>query len=522
MFADTPGTRTFPSLLNTRRLPSGDQSCLAATLNSKGVTWTTLLPSRSEVNRAAPTGCPFSATKLSFQSLNKAVNRLREALGDSAESPHFIETLPRKGYRFIGVVRNDAGIGTANAVTSDEPEAGPSSQGHTGEKAEEPRALSFAFRYALAVAIPCLIGALILIPKWFLRHATPDLANVRINKVTDSGGTTGVAISHDGRYIVYSLRRGKGESLRLRQISTRSEVEILPVGPGFHGLTFSRNGDYIYFTRSDPNNSRFKYLYSVPLLGGPVRQMIADVDSPVAFSPNGQQFVFERALPRRNLIELRIANTDGSAEHAIATIPNGDAGLFQPGPAWSRDGRTIVCPFRILGREIRWILAAVSVPDGRVREIYSDTAPSSRPAWLSGRSLLIPRYDAAYDRWQLWTFSYPDGNPQRFTNDLANYDMPLDVTSDGKIIAAMASTVVSNIWESSADNPSLQGRSLLGNCPCSMLRRPLVVAYWPQGTARLGWLSLTGRAKSSLTYTMSGGLGHVVLWCYLHRLKTTW
>src|SRR6266576_6164298 len=34
--------------------------------------------------------------------LKKAVNRLREVLGDSAESPHFIETIPRRGYRFIG------------------------------------------------------------------------------------------------------------------------------------------------------------------------------------------------------------------------------------------------------------------------------------------------------------------------------------------------------------------------------------------------------------------------------------
>ena len=34
-------------------------------------------------------------------SLNKAINRLREALGDSASSPRFIETLPRKGYRFV-------------------------------------------------------------------------------------------------------------------------------------------------------------------------------------------------------------------------------------------------------------------------------------------------------------------------------------------------------------------------------------------------------------------------------------
>ena len=36
--------------------------------------------------------------------LNKAVNHLREALGDSAEHPAFIETLPRKGYRFVAQV----------------------------------------------------------------------------------------------------------------------------------------------------------------------------------------------------------------------------------------------------------------------------------------------------------------------------------------------------------------------------------------------------------------------------------
>src|SRR3954471_6162592 len=36
--------------------------------------------------------------------LNNAVNRLREALGDIAETPRFIETLPRRGYRFIGAV----------------------------------------------------------------------------------------------------------------------------------------------------------------------------------------------------------------------------------------------------------------------------------------------------------------------------------------------------------------------------------------------------------------------------------
>ena len=42
------------------------------------------------------------------QSLNAAVNRLREALRDSAEHPRFIETLPKRGYRFIGAVQRDA------------------------------------------------------------------------------------------------------------------------------------------------------------------------------------------------------------------------------------------------------------------------------------------------------------------------------------------------------------------------------------------------------------------------------
>jgi DNA-binding winged helix-turn-helix (wHTH) protein len=35
------------------------------------------------------------------QGLNKAINKIREALGDSAENPRFVETLPKRGYRFI-------------------------------------------------------------------------------------------------------------------------------------------------------------------------------------------------------------------------------------------------------------------------------------------------------------------------------------------------------------------------------------------------------------------------------------
>src|SRR5690349_11835294 len=55
------------------------------------------------------------------QGLNKAINKLRDALGDSAESPRYIETLPRRGYRFIGTVTS------AKEVAAPLPLASPTS-----------------------------------------------------------------------------------------------------------------------------------------------------------------------------------------------------------------------------------------------------------------------------------------------------------------------------------------------------------------------------------------------------------
>lgn len=70
-------------------------------------------------------------TSVDFElGLNTAVKRLRQALGDSAENPHFVETLPRRGYRFVFPINTDSPPPIANvqgketithvAITSDE------------------------------------------------------------------------------------------------------------------------------------------------------------------------------------------------------------------------------------------------------------------------------------------------------------------------------------------------------------------------------------------------------------------
>jgi DNA-binding winged helix-turn-helix (wHTH) protein len=64
-------------------------------------------------------------------SLNTAVNKIREALGDSASSPRFVETLARRGYRFIAPVN-----GVETGVTSPQAQSSPTNDDATAEPAE--------------------------------------------------------------------------------------------------------------------------------------------------------------------------------------------------------------------------------------------------------------------------------------------------------------------------------------------------------------------------------------------------
>src|ERR1700722_9908340 len=48
--------------------------------------------------------------------LNTSINKLREALGDSADTPRFIETMPRRGYRFIAPVTGADGTTRESAT----------------------------------------------------------------------------------------------------------------------------------------------------------------------------------------------------------------------------------------------------------------------------------------------------------------------------------------------------------------------------------------------------------------------
>jgi serine/threonine protein kinase len=315
----------------------------------------------------------------------------------------------------------------------------------------------------LAVAIAAVFGTY----KLLKRPRSFNLQNMQITKLTDSGKAGAVAISPDGRYIIYVLVDAEQQSLWVRNVATKSDVQVLaPDAVEFHGVSFSPDGNYIYFVRSDKNTTNYSYLYVMPVLGGTPRQLIRDIDSPVTFSPDGKQVAFMRGVPDRTVMEIRIANADGSGDHLLASLP---ALLrFFYGAAWSPDGKTIIAPRLQIGKETKWVLSAIYVSNGSVREFYSGEQYVGRPAWLpDGESLLVPIGVPREHRTQLWLFSYPSGEKQRFTNDLSSYGVNIDSTHDGQMLVARETRQISHIWIAPQSHAAQAKQITFGESPDS-------------------------------------------------------
>ena len=398
--------------------------------------------------------------------LNKAVNRLREVLGDSAEQPRFIETFPKRGYRFVAPIDVD---GQAETVKTSAGAAG-SPNSSAGVPAFHLPARDFRFEASsgvvvtnkqswrkaalftvLALAITFAVGYVV--HTWRTPSRKLDIEKIQVTKLTDSGKVGLVAISPDGRYLCYALREHDGWGLWLYQVATHSNALILPADAiAFQGITFSPDGNYIYYVRADKNDPGFKYLYAMPVLGGPSRLLVKDIDSPVSFSPDGRKFVYSRGMPTPNATEVRIANADGSGNYLLGTVPNTHPG-FQPGATWSPDGRTIAVSLLRYAKQ-SFTLDAVSVSDGSVRELYSSSKAIGRPLWLPEGDALLLVMEDQNGRGQLWTISYPKAEVQREINDLTDYRTRTDLTRDAKTMAAVADQIVANIWVAPVERPN--------------------------------------------------------------------
>lgn len=402
------------------------------------------------------------------------ISQLRKALGeggDREEGSQFIETLPRRGYRFVGEVREvlmeDEAIVvkeyTSSRITIEERETSearslenvatndlrelPSSLALT-EKVRD-RAGAFS-RYPLLVAAAIALIVVLSVSILFLtlRAKPSDRSQaMQLTRLTNTGKVWQAAISPDGKYVAYVSREANKQSVWIRQVATAANVQIVPAMEALYwGLTFSRDGSHIYFVRAESRKETA--IYEVAVLGGPIRRLIETANAPFAVSPDGSKFAYIRQGAETALI---VANADGSGERTLTTrIAPEFFYPHQDGIAWSPDGQTIAC--HAGGTDDAGYyhnIVAVRVEDG------SEQAMTSRRwkwigglGWLSdGSGLLLSASDhpAGWDVKQIWQITYPQGDARRITNDLSGY-LGLSLTADASTVLTVQETTVSSMW----------------------------------------------------------------------------
>jgi DNA-binding winged helix-turn-helix (wHTH) protein len=270
--------------------------------------------------------------------LNTTIRRLREALGDSADDPQFIETIPRLGYRFIAQIEpvdelasarlpnNEAGVTIADARSADmrlvvrtvlsEPAA-----------ARQPNWLR-KWRWVLGGAAGG-IAALVAFACWYLLHLPSPPRITAYTQLTHVGGSK-VAAGTDGNRVYFYFQDPSRDPVSEVSVSG-GEIEHIPirlqnidvledVSPDGASLLLKTNEEGIVASRPQ---------WNVSLIGGALRRL--PDGNWAGFSPDGKVVVY--STPDGNIF---IAGSDGSNSQRLASV-GGVAGSF----AWSPNGKAI-------------------------------------------------------------------------------------------------------------------------------------------------------------------------------------
>jgi serine/threonine protein kinase len=307
------------------------------------------------------------------------------------------------------------------------------------------------------LALPIVL--ILALAAWFaytrLAPHTIPFQSFTLEELTDTGKIGAAVISPDGRYVVYTQSERGMQSLHMRQVVAGATVQIQPAGPQrYGGLTFSHDGNYLFFVRTDPGIVAAT-LYRISSLGGEPQRILDGVYSAVSFSPDGQRMAYvtiNRALSERYWTTSRL---DGSDVRKLKTLkpPN----FMTTNPVWSPDGK--------------WITAGVNSPS---------------PSGLRGAPILVPANGGAEKalgqaRWagllglawtpdskgllavattpgvvtssQIWHIPVSGGEPRQLTNDVTTY-AGLSSTSDGMALLTVKASLFTGIYTLKVDDPS--------------------------------------------------------------------
>jgi Tol biopolymer transport system component/DNA-binding winged helix-turn-helix (wHTH) protein len=377
-------------------------------------------------------------------SVAAAVKKIREALCDSVDNPKYIETLTKRGYRFIGKLRPDPPIVMAVPTAHESvaltdgslPTPVPHAQPHIRR------------RWAIGLIAASVVVATALAFERYSSRPSESPPMTVVPFTSYPGLETAPSFSPDGSRIAFSWDNGSGNrtggpqyDLYVKAIGSETVLRLTSHPADWISSTWSPDGTQIAFHRlaADDNG-----IYVAPALGGPERKLIAthtpyDVAAPLSWSPDGKWIAYSDTardggdgnrffmmnvetlethefphdpscrhdgsltfshsgqelamicVHNTNSYEYLVTDLQGKSKRSLATLHD-----FLTPPVWSGDDKSlIVAEATARGYEFE----ELRVRDGEVRTLSAPTG-----AWpaitLDGRKLAISVSDNHINIWR--------------------------------------------------------------------------------------------------------------------------
>jgi Tol biopolymer transport system component/DNA-binding winged helix-turn-helix (wHTH) protein len=368
------------------------------------------------------------------QSLNRAVNKAREALGDSAENPRYIETMARRGYRFIAPVEG---------APKPEPKPAPP---------PAPPGRPWRKIFWIAVGVLATVG-----PGLWLTHERAPLPPPRVVPLTTLTGTERFpAFSPDGKHLAFTWDGEKGDNIDIyvktvgnvtaRRLTSHPAPDLYPA--------WSPDGRQIaYFSARGVSGGRGIYLVSPD--GGPERK-VSDLptDSRPCWTPDGKYLLvakrYDQTQPETEdgALYLIPVESEGAPRRVLAPPP----ATWYRDPAFARDGRSLAfasctgtrdgsrCSLQVTG------VQAGLVPSSKPRQITAQSWLIRGLAWMPDGSSLIYAGAVMEPSPRLWRVNVRNGKePERVELSGAGaWDPSIDFKT-GRL-AFSRSLTHDNIW----------------------------------------------------------------------------
>jgi len=439
--------------------------------------------------------------------LNTAINKIREALGDSAETPRYVETIPRRGYRFIGEIEPSPPA-PSPAVTPIEP-------------IQPTPSIPKWVRIGAGLAVLLVLGIAAEVGIRSFRHAATakhENEDDSLNPVPFTalpGAETSPTFSPDGSRIAFAWNddpasKRKGFDLYLKAIGSETMLRLTQQPSASLSPAWSPDGSEIAFHRVAGAETG---IYVVPALGGPERKLrstriprtnYTHVDrnnfALISWSQNGNRLAFADAAPgdehtriyvmsmetrearqisvRSDCVDegvpafshngeslaywcfremdggavINVLPSSGGVPRTVSSFPSLQA--LPNGLTWSADDKRLIYSLYSFKDSTDSELGEVSVSDGATKRLAFAGSAMSPAISLQGNKLA---YSSLFTRVGIWRrdLLHPDlPGVELAPSSRAQFDA--QYSPDGKRIAFVsARSGRQGIWISSEDGSNL-------------------------------------------------------------------